>query len=90
MAYKILNGHVILEQSMMPKLEYQRPLRQCNEVKVGSANQLAEPHSRLDITGCTFFYATPKLWNNLLTPTQANAPSVDAFKAQLKRRNISS
>ena len=88
MAYKILNGHVILEQSLMPKLKYQRPMRQCNGVKVGSANQLVEPQSRLDVTGSTFFFATPKLWNNLVTPSQANAPSVDAFKNQLKRRNV--
>ena len=89
MAYKIINDHVILEPSLMPKLQYQRPLRQCNEVKVGSENQLAETQSRLDITGSTFFFATPKLWNNLLTPTQANAPSVDSFKRQLKRRIVS-
>ena len=85
MAYKILNGQVILEKSMMPKSQNQRPFRQCNGAKVGSANQLAEPQSRLDVVGSTFFFATPKLWNNCITPSQANAPSVDAFKAQLKR-----
>ena len=89
MAYKIINGHVILESSLLPKFNYQRPVRECNGVKVGAENQLAEPPSRLDVTGSTFFYSTPKLWNNLLTPSQTNAPSVDAFKRQLKRRILS-
>ena len=81
MAYKIINGHVILEPSIMPKAQNQRPVRQCNGVK----NQLAEPHSRLDVIGSTFFFATPKLWNTLVTPSQANAPSIDAFKNQIRR-----
>ena len=80
MAYKILNGHVILDPKMLPKMNKKQPSRQCNNVKVGPDNQLAEPSSKLDVTSCTFFYETPKLWNNIITPEQANAPSVDAFK----------
>ena len=53
MAYKIINGHVILEPTMLPKFDNHRPLRQCNGVKVGSKNQLAEPQSRLEVTGST-------------------------------------
>ena len=33
MTYKILNGQVILEPNLMPKIKQQRPLRQCNRVK---------------------------------------------------------
>ena len=86
MAYKIINGHVILEPSMMPKFQYQRPVRQCN---VGSKNKLEEPQSRLDVTARTFFYETPKLWNTIITQSQANSPSIDAFKSQLRKRFIS-
>ena len=85
MAYKIINGHVILEPNMMPKLNLKRPIRECNEAKVGLKNQLMEPQSRLDITKNTFFYATPKLWNENVTPSQAAAPSADAFKAHFKK-----
>ena len=85
MAYKIINGHVILEPNMMPKLNLKRPIRECNEAKVGLKNQLMEPQSRLDITKNTFFYATPKLWNDNVTPSQAAAPSADAFKAHFKK-----
>ena len=86
MAYKIINGQVILEPSMLPKNILKQPTRQCNEVKVGAKNQLLEPQSRLDVTGHTFFYATPKLWNNSVTPNQANAPSIDAFRIYFQTR----
>ena len=85
MAYNILNGHLILEPTMMPKMRYQRPIRQCNEVKVGTSNQLMEPESNLDVTKCTFFFATPKMWNNSISPSQANAPSVNSFKRHFKK-----
>ena len=58
--------------------------RKCNEVRVGTENQLLEPPSRLDVTGHTFFYTTPKLWNNNVTPKQANAPSIDSFRRYFK------
>ena len=89
MAYKIINGHLILEPNMMPKFQNQRPQRECNGVKVGSNNQLFEPQSRLEVIGSTFFYETPMLWNTLISPSQANAPSVDAFKSNLRKRIIS-
>ena len=62
MAYKIINGLVILDSDMMPKIDHQRPLRQCNNVKVGFENQLEETEPRLKITSKTFFYSTSKLW----------------------------
>lgn len=80
MAYKILNDQVILEPSLLPKSQFTQPMRQCNEVKVGTQNQLFEPPSRLDVIGSTFFYATPKLWNNNVTIEQAKAPSIDTFR----------
>ena len=77
MAYKIINGLLILEPSLLPKMQFKRPVRQC---KSDSQNQLIEPESRLGVTRSTFFYATPKLWNDAITPSHANAPSVDTFK----------
>ena len=50
MAYKIINGHIILEPNLMPKKKQQRPLRQCNKVKVGFENQLEVPQAKLNIT----------------------------------------
>ena len=85
MAYNLLNGHLILEPTMIPKMKYKRPVRQCNEVKVGTANQLMEPESDLDVTKSTFFFATPKMWNDSISPSQANAPSVKAFKRHFKK-----
>ena len=85
MAYKVLNGHVILESQMLPKIKSHQPQRSCNGVKVGLENQLNEPESKIDMTSHTFFYATPKLWNNNVTPAQANAPSVDSFKSYFKK-----
>ena len=45
MAYKILNGQVILPSDSLPKASTSRTTRLCNEVRVGSSNQLREPHS---------------------------------------------
>ena len=87
MAYKILNNHVILDAELLPKFTSQRPLRNCNSVKVGVQNQLREQETRLDITANTFFYATPKLWNKYVTPAQANAPSIDAFRGHFKKQS---
>ena len=80
MVYKIITNRVILEPSSLPKSSNNRTTRQCNEAKVGPANKLIEQHSRLDVTGKTFFYSAPKLWNQQVTATQANATSFDAFK----------
>ena len=81
MAYKILSGNSILESSMLPKTQFQRPTRQC----YGFKNQLMEPQPRLDVTASTFFLETPRIWNNSVTPKQANAPSVEAFKSHFKK-----
>ena len=69
----------------MPRAEFQQPTRKCNDVKVGFQNQLAEPSSLIEVAQKTFFFATPKLWNNSVSPMQANAPSVDAFKHNFKK-----
>ena len=86
MAYKIIHGHVILDPNLMPKNKQQRPFRQCNNVNVGFENQLEEPQAKLKITSKTFFYSTPILWNNSVSPDQANAPSIDAFKNHFKNK----
>ena len=85
MTYKILNGHVILDPEMMPKVQYQRPYRKCNEEKVGYQNQLVEPSCTIEGVKNTFFFATPKLWNESVSSVQANAPSVDAFKHHFRK-----
>ena len=85
MACKISNGLVILEPNMLPKVNFQRPMRQCNEAKAGKSNQLMEPHPGLDITASTFFFSTPKIWNKIITPLQANTPSVEAFQKHFKK-----
>ena len=86
MAYKIINGHVILDPKTMPNLEYQHLSRKCNESKVGYHNQLVEPPCTIEVAQKTFFFATPKLWNDSVSPLQANAPSVDAFKQHFKKK----
>ena len=86
MTYKIINNQVILDSDMLPKVLYQRPTRTCNEVKVGYENQLFEPQSNLDVVKSTFFYATPIIWNNTVSPLQAKSPSVEAFKQHFKRK----
>ena len=85
MAYKILNGQVILEDNMLPKMSYKRPSRFCNALKVGVENQLVEPQPRLKVVGKTFFFNVPALWNERVTPEQAKSPSVDSFKAYFQR-----
>ena len=87
MVYKILNGQVILKPNMLPKSNLKPTLRQCNASNVGIDDQLVEPSSRLQITENTFFYSIQKIWNQRVTPTQAKAPSVDAFKKHFKRND---
>ena len=84
MIYKIINNMVILDPSSLPKSSSNRTTRQCNEAMVGPANKLIEQHSRLDVTGKTFFYSAAKLWNQQVTTAQANASSFDAFKQHFK------
>ena len=86
MAYKIINGHVKLDPKMIPRLEYQRLSRKCNEAKVGFQNQLNEPPCTIEVAQKTFFFETPKLWNDRVSPLQANAPSVEAFKQHFKKK----
>ena len=88
MAYKIINGHVILNANMLPKSEIKPTQRQCNAPNVGSNNELIEPTSRLHTTEKSFFYSIQKIWNQRVTPAQARAPSVDAFKAHFKKNHV--
>ena len=89
MAYKILNNKVILGPDYLPRtiLQTQRPYRNCNMSTVGSEYHLVEPSSRLQVTKPTFFFDTPKLWNQRITKVQAQAPSVDSFKNQLDKND---
>ena len=84
MAYKILNEKVILESNLLPKFLTTRP-RQCQSANVGLENQLVEPQPRLQVTGHTFFYSIPTIWNQRISKQQANAPSVDSFKNHFRR-----
>ena len=84
MAFKILNNQVILDPKLLPKTYNLRPDRYCKGSTIDNHNQLIEPYAKLDVTRCTFFYATPKLWNCHVTPKQANSPSVDSFKNYFK------
>ena len=85
MAYRILHNEVILEPSHLPKKKSQRPQRHCTQVLVGSENELEEPFCRLQTTKNTFFFSTPALWNRMVTPTQAAAPSLEAFKGHFRK-----
>ena len=85
MAFKILNNHTILESNMLPKITNQRPERNCKGVKLGVANQLLERQPRLDVSSSTFFYATPIIWNSIITPSHANSKNVEAFKNYFKK-----
>ena len=86
MAYKILNGSVILEANLLPKISNFNPRRQCNYANVGENNQLFEPTPRLQVVGQTFFYSVPKFWNDFVSPKQAEAPSADAFKRHFQHK----
>ena len=86
MAYKIINGYVILDSNLLPKFKNFGPLRQCNSANVGYANQLIEPSAILQIIEHTFFYSVPKTWNETVSPAQAQAPSVDAFKGHFQNK----
>ena len=85
MAYKILNNKVIISPSTLPKENNVRLSRKCNEPTVGRKWQLTEPHSNILASGNTFFYLAPKLWNENVTPEQAESPSADAFKSKFDK-----
>lgn len=88
MAYKILNNQVIIPPSSLPKATITRPARKCTASQVGSAHQLVERPSKLSNTSKTLFYCAPKLWNSRVTPTQAEAPSTDAFKKYFCKKSV--
>ena len=78
-AYKLINNNLILPPDLLPFANL-RPTRSTDQVRVGPEYQLHQPYARLNTVNKTFFYSTPKTWNQLVTPQQARAPSVDAFK----------
>ena len=86
MAYKILNGLVILDSDMLPKFNNKRPFRECNSVKVGTENRLEEPNSNIQTAESTFFFSVPKFWNHRVTPMQADAKNVDSFKRFFQKK----
>ena len=86
MAFKIINDLVILESNMLPKLNYQRPVRQCSTARVGPGNELVESYSRLQVTGNTFFFSIPKLWNDRITTSQAKSASIEQFKHKFQKK----
>ena len=88
MAYKILNGHVILETNYLPKSKIKPTQRKCNDPNVGIDNKLIEPSARLPVIEKTFFYSIQKIWNERVTSAQASAPSVEAFRAHFKRNPV--
>ena len=70
MAFKILNNDVILPPNVLPKVVPSRT-RTCNVPYVGEKHQLLEPRSRLLST---------ELWNRKVSPAQASASNLEAFK----------
>ena len=87
MVYKILNGHVIIYSESLPSYATNnRSSRRCTEPQVGDSNRLQEPLSRKNNTGKTFFYSSPKLWNEIVPETQANAPVL--IRSRTNLRNI--
>ena len=56
MAYKIINGLVILEPKSLPKFTSKRMQRGCNFAKVGIENQLLEPQARLNSIYFIYLY----------------------------------
>ena len=86
MAYKIINGHIILGPNMLPKSANNGKQRKCNDTNVGFDNQLIEPVPNLQTSGKTFFYSIPKIWNQHVSASQAKAPSVDAFKRYFRSK----
>ena len=77
MAFKILNGHVILEPDLLPPKTFIQKTRNENR------DQLEVPFSKIDNAKKTFFYDVPSLWNSQISAEQANAPSIEAFKRRL-------
>ena len=80
MIYKIRNNCVIIQPETVPGATKKTTARKCNEKKVGTQNELFEPPTQIINSGKTFFYMGPRLWNNLVTPAQADAPSLEAFQ----------
>ena len=85
MAYKIIKENVILDSNMLPLTQTKQPNRKCKGKVPTSQYQLEEPFCKVDMSKKTFFHAVPRLWNSSITDSQANAPSVEAFKQHFKK-----
>ena len=85
MAFKIINGYVILDPSMLPKQYSHRPIRQCFSKYDDKENELMEFQPKIQIAGHTFFFSAPKLWNQRISKLQAEATSVDSFKRYFRK-----
>ena len=85
MVYKILNNHVILPPTSLPRTNMKTLKRKCTEPHVGFQNQLLERLARMNNVSKTFFYSASKIWNARVSPSQAVAPSVEAFKSYFSK-----
>ena len=52
-----------------------------NQARLVMAYKIVNNH----VVNATFFFGTPKIWNDKVSSLQATAPSVDAFKQHFKR-----
>lgn len=52
-----------------------------NQARLVMAYKIVNNH----VVNATFFFGTPKIWNEKVSSLQATAPSVDAFKQHFKR-----
>ena len=83
LTHKIVHNHIDI-----PLERYYRPSTRTTR---GSSHShgLLEPRTNCDYLAATFFYDSPKYWNNLL-PKLAEAPTPEAFKEGLKKLKIQS
>ena len=65
MAYKIINGHIILGPNMLPKSANNGKQRKCNDTNVGFDNQLIEPVPNLQTSGKPFSTLYRKYGTNM-------------------------
>ena len=82
--FKIIHGDLIIPPDILPKVKSANPFRTCNVAGVGLDHQLYEPVPRILTVEKTFFYSAPRLWNRFVSPQQANAPSIEAFKSHFR------
>ena len=83
LTYKIVHGYVDI-----PFERYFKPLgrttRGCSH-----SHRIRVPRTNCDYQAATFFFDSPKYWNNL-PASVAEAPSPDAFKAGIRKLDVQS